>query len=86
MERTFPGMRIRTLFFASYKELVGTGELWLDLDGDGDRRTGPAVQYLHLASEGRVAPGSRVNRTYAAAAHPLAEGDELAFIPPVAGG
>ena len=38
----------------------GEGEIWLDLDGDGDRRSGPVVQYLHLAAEGRAAPGSRV--------------------------
>lgn len=38
----------------------GAGQVWLDLDGDGLRQTGPVVLYLHLAAEGRVAPGTRV--------------------------
>ncbi len=42
----------------------GTGQVVLDLDADvpadGDRRTGPVLFHLHLAAEGRVAPGTRV--------------------------
>ena len=38
----------------------GEGELWLDLDEDGFVETGPTVLYLHLAEEGRVAAGTRV--------------------------
>ncbi len=38
----------------------GDGQVWLDLDGDALRETGPVVLYLHLASEGRVKPGTRV--------------------------
>lgn len=38
----------------------GTGQIWLDLDGDARRETGPVVLYLHLASEGRATPGTRV--------------------------
>lgn len=37
------------------------GVVVLDLDGDGDESTGWTVLYLHLASEDRVAPGTRVN-------------------------
>lgn len=33
-----------------------------------------------------VEPAIAVNRSYAAPAHPLGRGDEVAFIPPVAGG
>jgi hypothetical protein len=40
---------------------AGAGQLWLDLDGDGLRQTGPAVFYLHLAPDDRVAPGTRVS-------------------------
>jgi len=39
---------------------TATGQVWLDLDGDGDRRTGPVVLYLHLAAEGRVKQGARL--------------------------
>lgn len=38
------------------------GEVWLDLDGDGRRETGPAVQYLHLAADERTPGGTRVRR------------------------
>lgn len=37
-----------------------TGQLFLDLDGDGQLETGPVLMHLHLAAEGRAAPGSRV--------------------------
>ncbi len=39
----------------------GEGELWLDLDADGLRETGPVVLYLHLAAEGRAEPGTMVS-------------------------
>ena len=38
----------------------GEGLLVLDLDGDGDERTGWVVIYLHIASEGRVPVGAQV--------------------------
>jgi hypothetical protein len=51
----------------------GDGQLWLDLDGDGLRLTGPAVFYLHLDSEERVQDGSRV-RAGDRLGHPSCEG------------
>jgi LysM repeat protein len=51
----------------------GDGQLWLDLDGDGDRRTGPVLFYMHLAEEGRVAPGSAV-KAGDPLGHPSCEG------------
>lgn len=39
-----------------------TGQIFLDLDGDGQRETGAVVMFLHLAAEGRAAPGSRLRR------------------------
>lgn len=44
----------------------GAGLLILDLDGDGDERTGWVVLYLHIANDGRVPPG-----TYVSAGDPL---------------
>ena len=38
----------------------GTGILVLDLDGDGDERTGWVVFYLHIATDGRVPVGTQV--------------------------
>ncbi len=40
---------------------VGDGLLVLDLDGDGDERTGWVVFYLHIAEKGRAAKGSVVS-------------------------
>jgi LasA protease len=37
-----------------------TGEVVLDLDGDGDERTGWNIFYLHIATEGRVPLGAQL--------------------------
>jgi LasA protease len=39
---------------------AGPGQLWLDLDGDGRRETGPAVFYLHLTAADGVTNGLKV--------------------------
>lgn len=41
---------------------VGIGIVVLDLDGDGDERTGWNVFYLHIAQEGRIAEGTVVKQ------------------------
>ena len=99
-------VRIRTLFFASYKELLGTGELQVDLpEGSavsdlvsalprGDRHEGSAVSDLVSALRSRggaftvlpAAPAVAVNLTYSDPTSLLSDGDEVALIPPVAGG
>ncbi len=79
---------VRTLFFAAYRDLIGTAELDVDV-GDG-----ATVADLVAELRGRghpfaslpAAPAIAVNRTYADPGHPLSAGDEVAFIPPVAGG
>lgn len=81
-------MRVRVRFFASHREQVGTGRYELDLPsestvGDLLRRVleaHPAL--LPLIGIARVA----VNREYAPATTVLHDGDEVAIIPPVAGG
>jgi hypothetical protein len=40
----------------------GNGEVLIDLDEDGHEETGWVLFYLHLATEGRVAEGTRVER------------------------
>ena len=37
------------------------GVVVLDLEGDGDESTGWSILYLHLAAEGRIVEGTRVN-------------------------
>ncbi len=80
-------MRIRTLFFATYRDLAGTDELELELDpgstaGDLVRRLRATGELHRLPPEPVVA----VNQAYAPLAAPLADGDEVALLPPVAGG
>ena len=53
----------------------GTGELALDLDGDGDERTGWVVFYLHLATDGRAPLGAQL-KTGDPVGHPSCEGGE----------
>lgn len=79
---------VRTLFFAAYRDLFGTAELDVELD-DG-ATVGDLV--AELRSRGAPfdalpdAPAVAVNRTYALLSERLGSGDEVAFIPPVAGG
>ena len=81
-------MQVHTLFFAVYRDLVGTGELSLEVP------EGCTVSELVGAIRGRGRPFDRlpadpavaVNQCYSDAATRLAPDDEVAFIPPVAGG
>lgn len=81
-------LAVRTLFFAAYRDLVGTRELAVEL-GDGATVSDLVAE---LRSRGRgfgalpAEPAVAVNRRYAALSEPLSAGDEVAFIPPVAGG
>jgi molybdopterin converting factor subunit 1 len=79
---------VQALFFAAYRDLLGTSSLSVDLpDGatvaDLVRELrGRGAPYSALPSEPAVA----VNRAYALHTEKLRAGDEVAFIPPVAGG
>ena len=81
-------VEIRTLFFASYKELLGTGEVQLVLPEGATvadlvsalRSRGGAFLVLPAAS------AVAVNMTYTDSTSLLSDGDEVALIPPVAGG
>lgn len=80
-------MRIRTLFFATYRELAGTDELAVELPpgataADLVRRLRGTGDLHRLPSE----PVLAVNQVYAPLSAPLSDGDEVALLPPVAGG
>jgi hypothetical protein len=49
------------------------GLIMLDLDGDGDERTGWVILYLHLADDGRVGKGALL-KTGEPVGHPSCEG------------
>jgi molybdopterin synthase catalytic subunit len=76
-------MRVEVRFFAGLREQVGARERSLELP-DG-ARAGDVFGALGLGDE---PPGLlyAVNRAYAAREAPLADGDEVALIPPVSGG
>ena len=81
-------MSVQALFFAAYRDLLGTRELSVELP------EGATVADLVASLRGRGAPFSAlpaepavaVNRAYALLSETLSAGDEVAFIPPVAGG
>jgi len=78
---------VRVRFFASYAEAFGREEMSLEL------RAGASVADCVAALQADPAalrlppsPLVAVNQRYARPETPLAEGDEVALIPPVAGG
>ncbi|HEX7151487.1 MAG TPA: molybdopterin converting factor subunit 1 [Thermoanaerobaculia bacterium] len=81
-------MKVRLLLFAVLRDIAGTNELPLDLPAGTTARdvwTQLRAQHAQLA-EYALPPMTAVNESYAAPDTVLQEGDELAFIPPVAGG
>ncbi len=81
-------MKVKVKFFAILRERVGTaevtrelpqgatvGELWHALQRDYPKLNVPGIRLLYA-----------VNQSYVASDHPLAEQDEVVFIPPVSGG
>jgi len=81
-------MRVRVRLFADLREAVGGTELELDLaerasPGDAWRLL---VERYPLLAPRRSSLATAVNRRYAAWDQPLADGDELVFVPPVSGG
>lgn len=81
-------MTIRTLYFATYRDIAGTDQLDVELAGQ------PRVHDLVAALRERGGAWTRlpaqpvvaVNMEYASLSTQLREGDEVAFIPPVSGG
>ena len=81
-------MKVKVRLFAALREAVGRGELELDVPAGATAET--AWEALAAATPG-LAPRRRglaasINRRYAPFDSPLAEGDEVVFIPPVSGG
>lgn len=79
---------MRVLLFAACREIAGTSELALELPAGA--RVGDALARL-AEREPRLArflPGCRQARNdrFVALDEPLADGDEVAVIPPVSGG
>ena len=82
-------MKVRVLYFAAVRDLVGKDEEALDLPASITTIDALAVHLaaLHASLEGRLGYVRFArNEEFAAGSDALAEGDVLALIPPVAGG
>lgn len=81
-------MRVKVLFFGMLKDVVGRAEDSLDVEDGaalGDVFDGYAGRFPRMQDMARSIVMAR-NREFAPASTPLAEGDEIAFMPPVSGG
>ncbi|HEX7121297.1 MAG TPA: MoaD/ThiS family protein [Gemmatimonadaceae bacterium] len=80
-------MTVRVLLFASYADALGTPELSLDVPaGARVRDVIDRVRTLAGSDALPPAPLVAVNAAYARSDDAVAPGDEVAIIPPVAGG
>jgi molybdopterin converting factor subunit 1 len=80
-------MTVTALLFASYAEALGADRVELALSGAATVRD--VVERLRALPGGAALPTSplvAVNLTYASADQSVVSGDEVAIIPPVAGG
>ena len=81
-------MRVTVRLFARLRDIAGAG----DLECDVPEGATPATIWARLASEHPDFDGYRdsvstaVNAEYSRMSHPLVDGDEVAFLPPVSGG
>jgi molybdopterin converting factor subunit 1 len=81
-------MQVRLLFFAVLRDVAGTDVRELTLEHGTTPRSvwnGLRAEFEKLRDFVEP-PMAAVNEEYASADAPLHDGDELAFIPPVAGG
>jgi molybdopterin converting factor subunit 1 len=80
-------MTVRVLLFASYAEAVGKSEVQLELpDGARVREVLAGVKALTAGRRVPESPLVAVNQRYARADDQVRATDEVAIIPPVAGG
>jgi molybdopterin synthase catalytic subunit len=80
-------IRVRCLFFAAYRDLAGADQLEIELPREVT--VSDLVRHVRerLGSEALPSrPVVAVNQEYASLDAIVREGDEVAFIPPVAGG
>ena len=81
-------MRVRMLYFAVLRDIIGKSEADVTIpDGTRAADVWQMLRREHRELTGYEQPPlTAINESYAAADSVLRDGDELAFIPPVAGG
>jgi molybdopterin converting factor subunit 1 len=81
-------MRIRVRLFARLRDIVGATEMDMDMPAPataGDVWNALAARYPELDAYASTISCAR-NEEYARTSVQLADGDEVAFLPPVSGG
>ncbi len=81
-------MKVKLLFFASCRDIVGVKETDFELEASatlGDLKYSLRSTYPQLATREKTLSFA-VNAEYADDSVKLSEGDEIALIPPVSGG
>lgn len=80
-------MTVTVLLFASYAERLGKSSIPLEVPGGSTVRTVlDEIGRMPGAEALPATPLVAVNRSYARAGDTVSDGDEIAIIPPVAGG
>ena len=81
-------MRVTVRVFARLRDIVGTGELTREVGADATVRTvwNALVAEFPAAASYERSLSVAVNADYARMDRALADGDEVAFLPPVSGG
>lgn len=82
-------MRVNVKLFARLREIAGAGDVALDVPGDAATVADvwAALVAKHPGAEAYArSMSSAVNLEYARMSTPVADGDEVAFLPPVSGG
>ena len=80
-------MTVRVLLFASYADALGAPELRLEMPEGA--RVRDVLERVKRLAEGKRVPGNpmvAVNERYASPEQSITPADEVAIIPPVAGG
>ena len=81
-------MKVRLLYFAVLRDITGKSEEVIELpDGTRAQEIWNRLRSRHNQLAGYERPPmTAVNESYVSADEQLRDGDEVAFIPPVAGG
>lgn len=80
-------MTIRVLLFASYADAIGASQV--DVDVPAGARVSDVLERVKAMAAGKripTRPMVAVNQRYAREDQPIGASDEVAIIPPVAGG
>ena len=81
-------VRVTIRLFARLREITGAGELSRELNAPADAQAAWAALTREFPALEQYRPviSCAVNEQYAKFDTPLADGDEVAFLPPVSGG